>query len=170
MNYQEFRPSIKSGDLLAWTHRKWGSWYDLKVQLIRIFTRSEYVHVAVAWVVGGRVFALEAVTPVLRIFPLSKLGDFYHVSLNASWTPEVEEYAMSHVGAKYSQMSAVASLFQQVGDSQVDECAAYAINVLKGAGVDLGNKAIPSDVVTSALRTGALTMVINSPVKTGDVG
>lgn len=48
--------------------------------------------------------------------------------------------------------------------------AAYAINVLKGAGVDLGNKAIPSDVVTSALRTGAPTMVINSPAKTGDVG
>lgn len=161
MKYHDIRPSIKSGDILAWTHRKWGTWYDLKIQLIRIFTRSEYVHVAVAWVVGGRVFALEAVVPLVRIYPLSKLGDFYHVPVGANWTDEVEEYALGHIGAQYSQKAAIESVLSQVTSDQVNECAAYAISVLKKAGIDLGNKAVPSDVVQAALSRGSLTLVEN---------
>ena len=70
-SYQEVRSSIKSGDLLFWSHRELKSWYDLKVQIVRMVTRSEYSHVGVAWVTGGRVFALEAVVPLIRIYPLS---------------------------------------------------------------------------------------------------
>ena len=74
--YSEYRDQIKSGDLLAWSHRGFRSWHDFKVQAVRLFTQSEYSHVGIAWVVGGRVFVIEAVEPRVRIFPLSKLGEY----------------------------------------------------------------------------------------------
>jgi hypothetical protein len=42
MNYTAARPQIKSGDLLAWSHRVpfWHSYRDFKIALIRLFTRS----------------------------------------------------------------------------------------------------------------------------------
>jgi len=60
MKYSEVRDTIKSGDLLAWSHRGWRTWYDIKIQAVRFFTQSEFSHVGVAWAVGGRVFVLEA--------------------------------------------------------------------------------------------------------------
>jgi hypothetical protein len=96
--YSEIRSQIKSGDLLAFRHEGWKSWHDFKVQLVRMFTRSEYSHVAVAWVVGERVMVVEAVEPCVRIFPLSKLGSFYWIPLNAPWKKETEEKALSYVG------------------------------------------------------------------------
>jgi hypothetical protein len=55
MKYEAAREKVKSGDLLAWSHRGWRSWYDIQIQLVRFFTQSEYSHVGIAWVVGGRV-------------------------------------------------------------------------------------------------------------------
>lgn len=36
MKYKEIRPLIKSGDILAWSHRGWKSWYDIKIQFVRM--------------------------------------------------------------------------------------------------------------------------------------
>lgn len=46
--YAESRDSIRTGDLLAWSHRGIKSFYDFKVWLVRLFTQSEYTHVGVA--------------------------------------------------------------------------------------------------------------------------
>ena len=83
MIYKQARPMIRSGDVLAWSHRGIRSWHDLKIWLVRMFTRSEYSHVGTAWVVGNRVFVIEAVMPKVRIYPLSKLGDFYWLQMGA---------------------------------------------------------------------------------------
>lgn len=151
-NYSEVRQNIRSGDLLAWDHRKWGTWYDFKNQMIRFFTRSEYVHVAVAWVIGGRVFALEAVPPLTRIYPLSKLGDFYHIPLGTSWRDETEEFALSHIGQPYYMASAVGSLFRDMKPGGTNYCSEYAAAVLSREGVDLGKVGTPSAIIKEALR------------------
>jgi len=39
--------------------------------MVKYFTKSEYTHVAIAWVVGERVFIIEAVAPLVRLLPLS---------------------------------------------------------------------------------------------------
>ena len=84
-HYANIRQHIKSGDLLAWSHRApwWASLRDCKIALVRLFTRSEYCHVGIAWVLGGRVFVIEAVKPEVRIYPLSKLAPFYWVQVPA---------------------------------------------------------------------------------------
>ena len=107
MRYAAARRRIRSGDLLAWSHRGWGSWYDLQIQAVRMFTRSEYCHVGLAWNVGGRMFVLEAVSAGVRIFPLSRLMPCYWLPLAAAWDGTVEEIALAHVGERYSKWQAV---------------------------------------------------------------
>jgi hypothetical protein len=169
MDYQDIRPLIKSGDALAWTHRGWGSWHDIKIQL---FTRSEFSHVAVAWAVRGRVFALEAVQPCVRIYPLSQLGDFYHLptqptrstsSIKAAWTDDVETFALSKVGQPYSQWQAVLAFF---GLSKADhkwECAEYAKAVLAAAGVKVYGSDTPTAFVQSLMYDAVPLTLVKNP-------
>jgi hypothetical protein len=147
MKYSDIRTNIKSGDLLAFSHAGWKSWHDIKVQAVRIFTKSEYSHVGIAWVTGGRVFCLEAVVPLVRIFPLSKLGDFYHVPMEINWTPDIEEYAMSIIGEKYSQIQAIESFLDLDIDDNLWECARYVQAVYEKAGIDISVSATPSNLV-----------------------
>ena len=160
MNYTEARPEIRSGDLLAWSHERWGSWYDFKVQMVRVFTRSVYCHVGIAWEIAGRVFVLEAVSAGVRIFPLSRLLPFYWIPLRANWESEVEAWALRQVGAPYSQWQAVlAGLgLLKPGEDSIWQCAEYAAEVARRAGVELGAEATPNAVVLAAQRLPGTVM------------
>lgn len=162
LKYNEARSVIKSGDLIAFTHRPWKSWYDIKLQLIRLFTRSEYVHIGIAWTVGGRIFILEAVSSGIRIYPLSKSGEFYLISSQKYWSVAAESYALSKVGEPYSQLAAIAALAVPVRPDQVNECAAYVISVSRLTKRDLGDIATPSAVVQRALEAGASITYVNN--------
>ena len=163
MKYAEARVHLKSGDLLAWSHERWGSWYDFKVQMVRVFTRSVYCHVGICWVVGGRVFALEAVSAGVRIFPLSRLLPFYWVPLRASWESEVEAWALRQVGEPYSQWQAVlAGLgLLKPGEDLIWQCAEYAAEVARRAGVELGADVTPNALVLAAQKLhGSVTHLV----------
>ena len=160
--YNEYRSKIKSGDLLAWSHRGWKSIHDIKIQLVRMFTQSEYSHVGVAWVVGERVFVIEAVEPCVRIFPLSKLGSFYHIPLNAPWSASTEEKALSYVGAEYKQLQAIKAFFKPLGKGNVSECAALVLTILEHDGIILENRATPDAVVYQAQLYGHPTFYVEN--------
>lgn len=165
MKYSEVRPQIKSGDLLCWSHRGWFSIYDLKIQAVRIFTRSEWSHVGTAWVVGDRVFVIEAVMPLVRIYPLSKLGEFGWLPLNAKWSPEALEYALSKVGQKYSQLQAMQSPFLKPPEDGLWQCSELAALVALRDGIDLGTTFTPSAVVREAQLRGAPLSIITPDPK-----
>jgi hypothetical protein len=160
--YIEYRSQIKSGDLLAWSHRGWGSWRDFKIQMVRVFTRSEYSHVGIAWVVGKRVFVIEAVEPMVRAFPLSKLGSFYITPLDAPWAVDTEEAALGHIGADYKQLQAIEAYFRCLPEGTVSECAALVIDVMRRDGVYLGRRATPDAVVREAQMLGCPTYLIEN--------
>lgn len=162
MNYAEARPRIKSGDLLAFSHGDWRSWNGIKVNLVRVFTRSTYSHVGVAWVVAGRVFVLEAVKPKVRIYPLSLSGDFYLLPSNAPWNPGTEEFALIHIGVDYSELVAMQAFFGPLKSGNLQECAAYAREVLKCDGIDLGSRSTPDAVVQAALERGAELLLVEN--------
>lgn len=166
MRYAEFRERIASGDLLAWSHRTgwFSSWYDFKVNLIRLFTRSEYTHVGLAWVCGGRVWVVEAVTPLVRVVPLSAFAPFYHLPMGLPWSPAIEEFALSFVGNegyRYSQSEGIAALFGRSDASNaLLECAEYVKLVAEFTGVALAGNATPTDVVLAAQgRGGSMTYI-----------
>lgn len=161
MRYEDGRTKIKSGDVLAWSHRGWNSWYDIQIQMVRMFTRSEYSHVGVAWVVGGRVFVLESVEPMIRAFPLSMELPCYHLAVNEQirpyWDWEVEEFALSKIGGRYSKIQAMLAgvgLLKNANDSWW-ECAEYTVAVLSQRGILPPNtQATPSNVVQKLLEKG----------------
>ena len=164
MQYADIRPSIQSGDLIAFSGGSWKSWKGIKVNLVRAFTLSTYSHVAVAWVVAGRVFLLEAVKPKTRIYPLSLAGDFYHLPLKASWYIDTEEFALQRIGVDYSEANAILAYFRPLPSGNVSECAAYVREVLAQDGIHLGYLSRPDSVVRAAQERGAvLTLVHNRP-------
>lgn len=152
MKYSDVRPLIRSGDLLAWSHGGWSSWHDWQVQGVRIFTRSEYSHVAVAWVVGGRVFVIESVVGGIRIFPLSRLTPFFWLSMGAPWAQATEEYALAHIGEPYSKLECIKAYFEPLTLDGHWECAKWAMAVLAQDGINLGDKSTPADVVRAAME------------------
>lgn len=151
MKYEVFRENIKSGDVLAWTHKGIKSWTDFEVFVVRLMQRSEYSHVGVAWVFGGRVFILEAVGSGIRIMPLSKEVPCFHLDTKVEWTPEVEEYALSKIGEKYSKWEAIRGFFGKAKDDNKWQCAEYTKKILSKAGIDLDCRATPSGVVDALL-------------------
>ena len=152
MKYIEYRSKIKSGDLLAWSHRGFSSWYDLKLQLIRYATRSEYVHVGIAWNFQGRVFVIEAVDPYVRIVPLGNLLPCYIVPLNLPWSKETENLAMSYVGkGEYSQVEAIKALFGK-NKSKYLQCVEFARILLESEGLTFDIKDLPTELVFAAQK------------------
>jgi len=162
MRYEFARPLIRSGDLLAWSHREpwWRSWHDFKIAMVRAFTQSEYSHVGTAWVVGGRVFVIEAVIPLVRIYPLSNAGEFYHLPLDAAWSDKTLEFALSKVGHKYSQLQAMQAFFRLPKADDLWECAELARDIAAMDGISLGSKATPTAVVRAAQLNGATCILV----------
>ena len=156
--YLDHRDKIESGDLLAWSHRGIKSFYDFKIWLIRLFTQSEYTHVGVAWVVGGRVFVIEAVTPYVRIVPLSSLLPAYVVNVNAMWNDSAEEFALSLVGkAEYSQLEAIKAYFGLNKNPSMWQCVEFYKAVLAFTNLYFTGRDVPSDLVLEAQKIGSTT-------------
>ena len=162
MNYKEIRLQIKSGDLLSFNHGSWNTISGIKTEIVHMATRSTYSHVGIAWVIANRVFVLEAVEPCLRIFPLSLEGDFYWTPLNASWHPETEEYALSKLGINYSEIQAMQAFYEELPPDSVQQCAAYAREILLKDGINLGSRSTPDAVVLAAQTLGNPTYYIQN--------
>lgn len=130
MQYADTRSKIRSGDVLFWSHKPLRSWYDLQIQLIRFFTRSEWSHTGLAWVIGERVFVLEAVSQGVRIYPLSQTEDFTWVS-RGIFSDTQEKFALAHVGEPYSKWDAIRSFFGASNDKDSQWfCSEYVCAVL----------------------------------------
>jgi hypothetical protein len=149
VKYQDIRPLIRSGDLLAWTHKGWSTWDDIQIQLVRFFTQSEYSHVGIAYVMGERVFILEAVAAGVKLTPLSENLPFFLIQTGMQWSSLVEASAMEIQGQKYSKWEAIKAFFVKLkpGKNKVWECAEYVIYILNVAGYPIDCKATPTAVI-----------------------
>jgi hypothetical protein len=165
--YGRHRPTFRSGDIYAQSHGNWASWKDFKVICVRVFTLSTYSHVGVIEVdsTDGRVYAVEAVTPVVRRVPLSTIGSFYHFPIAAAcWNGLTSAYVRSILGTPYSQVDAMRAFFKPLPPGTVTECAALTREVMQRAGVSLGPMSRPDAVVQRALELrSSLTFVQKIP-------
>ena len=148
--YENYRNKIKSGDLIAWTSTGF-SYLSIMGQIVRMFTRSEYSHVAVAWWSGDRLFIIEAIPPQVRIYPLSERGPFYHIPMNIDWKDEMASYLLSRVGQPYSIFEAIKAYFTKPDNNNTWECAELCNRFYTSIGLDMGNNYIPSTLVQDAL-------------------
>lgn len=112
MKYSELRNTIKTGDILIWSSGgKWDSWRNIQLNLVKMMTMSTFNHIALAYVIGGRVFVIEAVVPYIRIFPLSRELPCYYIKTNFNFTEYNEEFMLSKIGLEYSKWEAIKALF-----------------------------------------------------------
>ena len=164
MNYLDYRENIVSGDLLAWTHHGWNSWYNFQIQMVRAFTQSEYSHVGIAWVTSGRVFVLEAVVPYVRIYPLSKCESFYYIGMHKELSKEAEEFALSQVGEPYSKLMCLKAFYNMLGKGDMGgwQCAKFANEILTVNGIDYGTAFEPTTLVQAALEDGKELMYLTT--------
>ena len=166
MDYATARAYIRSGDLVAQSHGNWTTWRGIKINVVRMFRRTTYSHVGIAWVIGGRVLILEAVKPQLRIYPMSRIGDFYLLPLQAQWSEAAEAVELKNVGVEYSELVAMQAAFGPLDQAEVRQCAAYALSVLRADNIDLGNTAIPDALVLAAMQRGATCTLITQRTET----
>ena len=152
MNYENFRNRIKTGDLIAFSGGSWNSWNDIKINIVRMFTRSEYSHVAIAWVIEDRVLLLEAVSAGVRIFPLSNDLPCYWVERPHRISKEALRWALSKMGQEYSTWQAIKAFFgiTDKGKDNKWECAEYVITTYAFDGDYFDCKATPTQVVNMA--------------------
>lgn len=165
MKYDDIRSTIKSGDVLAWTHKEWGSWNDFQIQFVRMFTRSEYSHVGVAWVVGDRVFVIEAVVPKVRVFSLSDATPFYLLPCGVTyWNDEIAKKALSFVGQKYSKWQAILGALNKLrcGKDESWQCAELVNTLLQSGGVLKYGESLstPTAIVEVLQRIGYPTYMV----------
>jgi hypothetical protein len=159
MKYELMRNQIKSGDVLLWTHRSWKTWYDIKVMLVRLFQMSAYSHVGIAVVLAGRVWVLEAVTPKVRMVPLSNLLPCYHMTNPIGTTEEDLELGILLVGKEeieYSQAEAIRGYFgRNDPENNQIECGELVCMILR-----LPCHAVPSDISEYMLDNGSTLTAI----------
>ena len=105
MRYADARAAIKTGDVLAWSHRAspFASFYDFQMWIVRLFQRSEFSHVGISVVLAERVFVLESVSGGIRLMPLSKSLPCYLLP----YKPIDLDRAMSVCGEPYSKFEAI---------------------------------------------------------------
>lgn len=171
MKYSDYRSNIKSGDVIATSHRAswYKSWYDFKIAIVRAATKSTYSHVGIIANWCGRLMVLEAVEPYVRIYPLSNMvnevGEFYHVPIPFKIDFDgvgALDFALSKIGQPYSQIDAVRSVFTRLKDDAKWECAEYVQSCLKAAGIDiLWAKSTPEEVVLALQKMGSACILVS---------
>ncbi len=155
MKYIDYRSKIKTGDILAWTYRDWGSFHSIMMQIVRIFTKSEYGHVGIAWVHAGRVFVIDSTVPKVRIVPLSNFLPAYVIHMEQPLYKEALERAFELVGkGKYSVLEAIKSYFGMNKNPDAWQCAEFVQEVLYTNGTDLNCSDTPTEVVFAAQKLG----------------
>jgi uncharacterized protein YycO len=156
MQYSDARKNIKSGDVLFFTCDKVRSFSDLKDKIIMWWTKSKYYHTAIAWVIDGRVFMLEAVPGGVRMFPLSKELPVDWVSVPKYWNKKIAEWSISHLGDPYSQKDCALEFFKILknGSNAEWQCAEFAGYILKMGGVFDDYDAVPQGIFEKLMEKG----------------
>lgn len=158
MKYSDIRPLIRSGDLLAWDTKGVGVWNKLLIWLGRLGQLTQWTHVGVAWVVGDRVFVLDAVASGVRDYPLSQTLPVYLISRNTPLTDEQLAFAISKKGQQYSYWECfLAWIKRNDKTNKFWQCAEYASAVL---GLDCD--ATPSAVIDYVMQRGGSMVFISS--------
>ena len=100
MKYSVHESEIKTGDILGWTHREWKSWYDFQIQIVRMFTKSEFSHVGIAYWEDNKLYVIEAIGSGVRKSLLSENIPFYWIKAEPL-SEKAISFAKEQIGRRY---------------------------------------------------------------------
>lgn len=105
----DMKHKIKTGDLLAFTVRRYGTIVSFILWLYQKITRVKFSHVGVAMWSGNRLFIVEAVSPRVVMTPISKVNDFFLIPVELDKPPELvqADFLMDFIETPYSLIDMV---------------------------------------------------------------
>ena len=161
-NYLAYRNELKNGDILAWTPNGLKGTGDLIPYIIKYATGSDFYHVGQVWRVGERIFVVEAMPPLVRIYPLSRKPSFFHIPMNVQWNEEKENGLLSSVGDDYSLIKAMLTIFKKPTIDNSWQCALKVgqwFEVYEN--IKLSDTYTPSDLVKNAIKISDKIVYVN---------
>ena len=159
--YDLRRSSIRSGDLLLFREHTFWSW------LIRHVTGSDYCHVALAWVIGGRVMLLECrQASGVSVRMLSEALPCDWIATNCEWTDEIEEAALARLQTRYSILDAIRVGLGWRPSKSGEVCSLFAAETLgpwlAKSGITLDRKALtPGHLAEIFINAGCDLRALN---------
>lgn len=99
--YSEIRDTLKTGDLVSWKAGKIRSIFDIILFLYQKILRVKSVHTGIIVKIGDRFFVVEARPPAVRLYPLSKMDDFYLLKLDLEEDHEDYNRLFRQIGVAY---------------------------------------------------------------------
>ena len=110
VRYSEIRDTLKTGDLVSWKAGKVDSFFTAILKIYQKILKPKSVHVGIVFVVGGRTFIVEARPPVVRIYPLSRMEDFYLIRTNIPDDKANVDFLLQEVDVEYGILDLIRGL------------------------------------------------------------
>lgn len=110
VRYSDIRDSLRTGDLVSWKAGKVNSFFTAILKIYQKILKPKSVHVGIVFVVGGRTFVVEARPPVVRIYPLSRMEDFYLIRTNIPDDKANVDFLLQEVGVEYGILDLIRGL------------------------------------------------------------
>lgn len=157
-HYKEVRSEIQSGDLLLWSTDDTTFLSSIFTRIVRLLTVSDYSHTAIAWVLEGRAYAVDATIPKIKLTLLSECEDFYHIPIKLNLTPlthtQLTNYIKeTYLGKSYSILDGIRGYLGYTNESNDRwQCAELCHNFYEQVGIDLGNAYTPSKLIRAIIR------------------
>lgn len=138
VDYDSLRPEIRSGDLVFFRGKGIGPWF------IRTWTKSRWSHCGIAWVIGERVLLLEAHPFAgVRAIPMSEKHPDYYFDIGC-WNKYAEAAALDKLAESYGWLDcARAGIGLPTLPDSHYQCAEYAVEVLRAAGLSVPGCSTP---------------------------
>lgn len=151
--YSQVRPNIRSGDMIMQRVTTMSSFLDFLLILYQKFFKSKFSHVGVALVYGGRVFCLEATPPVVRLIPLSMIGDFSIVHTNLEWSEPSDGCALKYIGRDYSLTDFMRGILHLSTSPKELYCSELLARIYKDLGLvqDLEDGSRPDKIIEKVI-------------------
>lgn len=157
------KPLVKNGDLLFWRGKGFFAW------VIRLFTRSQYCHVGVAYYVAGILCVVEAKAKSgVRLVDITSenMPDAY-ISLPYYFRfgRDSELECLTYLGEPYGWVDALRAGLGLRDTSKGVECAEFAASVMRTMGMLMPTVKTPESVRLAAIQQGGTE--VKEPIKRG---
>ena len=149
------RNDLKNGDLLVWrTPPKRKSFLNY-INVVRLFTLSDFGHVSTVWIRDGGFYHIEAVMPKVRLAPIDFTGEVYVIPMDLKITEkEMDDYFKDKIGLKYSLIDASCGLFGLTLKAEDRwQCAELCLKFYRYFKLVINDSFTPSRLVRKLLET-----------------
>ncbi|MES2685495.1 MAG: hypothetical protein V4706_01670 [Pseudomonadota bacterium] len=168
--YEDVRPLIKTGDMLAWRDHTGGGLRSVVERWwVRHGTAHPHVHVGMAWVAdaGQSVWVMDLTTKGCAPRLLSTCGDFDWAPAPRPLSDKALRFAQECFGEwTYSKWQAVLGGLKRlvIGADTVGQCAEYCLAIWMVDDMEPTDTATPGACVTGAMAVwGSRLMTVRNP-------